>query len=39
MLEATTTQETKNAIKRAHQERSQMLRDAWTWLFPSGIDR
>ena len=35
MFEAATTHETRNAMKRAHEERAQAMRDAWHWLFPN----
>ena len=34
MFEAATDKKTRDAIQRAHDERSQVLRDAWQWLFP-----
>lgn len=39
MIEAPTDQNTRDALKRAHEERGQVLRDAWRWLFPSTDSR
>ncbi len=39
MFEAATTERTRAALQRAHQERGQILRDAWDWLFPSSVSR
>lgn len=35
MFETPTNATTRAAIERAHQERSQALRNAWGWLFAS----
>lgn len=35
MIEAPTTERTREAMKRAHEERSLALKAAWHWLFPS----
>jgi hypothetical protein len=29
----------REAMKRAHEERSQVIRNAWQWLFPSATSR
>lgn len=33
MTEATSNPATKNAMQRAHEERAQAMKDAWSWLF------
>ena len=39
MIEATTNEKARHAMQRAHEERSQALRDAWHWLFHSNGSR
>lgn len=39
MIEAATSENLRKAMERAHEERSQALRDAWHWLFPSNKAR
>lgn len=39
MFEAPTNDVARDAMKRAHEERSQAIRDVWHWLFPSGMSR
>lgn len=35
MIEAPINEKARIAMKRAHEERGQILRDAWQWLFAS----
>ncbi len=35
MFEAATDTATRNAMQRAHEERAQAMKDAWSWLFSS----
>lgn len=39
MIEAPTRQIHREAMQRAHEERGQIVRDAWNWLFPSNSAR
>ncbi|ABG32888.1 hypothetical protein SAMN05443635_11915 [Roseobacter denitrificans OCh 114] len=39
MIETPTDEKTRAAMERAHQERSQVLVEAWRWLFPSKVSR
>ena len=39
MIEAPTNENIRAAMERAHQERSQVLVEAWRWLFPSTVSR
>ncbi len=39
MIEAPTNENARQAMQRAHEERSQALRDAWSWLFSSHVSR
>ncbi|GIT87900.1 hypothetical protein ROBYS_29160 [Roseobacter sp. OBYS 0001] len=39
MIETPTNEKTRAAIERAHYERSQVLVEAWHWLFPSTVSR
>ncbi len=39
MIEAATTERSRIAMKRAHEERSLALKAAWHWLFPSTTSR
>ena len=39
MFEASTDKTVRNAMQRAHEERSKAIRDAWHWLFPSANSR
>lgn len=39
MIEVSVDNRARAAMKRAHEERSQVLRDAWHWLFPSRTPR
>jgi hypothetical protein len=39
MIEAPTTENTRRAMERAHEERAQAMRDAWNWLFHSNSSR
>lgn len=38
-MEAPTTERSRIAMKRAHEERSLALKAAWHWLFPSRKSR
>lgn len=35
MIEAPITERARHAMQRAHEERGQVLRDVWLWLFPA----
>lgn len=39
MIEATTNVNTREAIRRAHEERAQAARHAWAWLFHPATSR
>lgn len=39
MIEAPTNPTHRAALKRAHEERGQVVRDAWSWLFTSNSAR
>ena len=39
MIEASTTERSRIAMKRAHEERSLALKAAWHWLFPYKTSR
>ncbi len=39
MIEATTNPAARNAMTAAHEERAQMMRDAWGWLFGGKASR
>ncbi len=39
MIEATTNENARLAMQRAHKERGQALRYAWQWLFPASASR